>query len=177
MAGDDEDHESIEDDSRAMVMSHLGSRVGRQSSEPFRFGLLVGQGTRVLDIPSQASCHSPGASPILPLSVGLTVGVFTDNTTALSYIKNQGGGALSTVLNWEVQLLLWAELWELTLVPQFIMGTENVGADSLSRRQQVLASKWTLAQDVVKTCRRCDQSQSIFLPQPSTTGSQFTFLP
>ena len=53
---------------------------------------------------------------------GLAVGMFTDHTTALSYIRKQGGTFL-TALNLEAQLLLRrAESWELTLVPQFIMG-------------------------------------------------------
>ena len=61
-----------------------------------------------------------------------------------------GGGTYSVVLNQEAQLLLrWAESWHLTFVPQFIVGTKNVVADSLSRRQQGLGSEWNLAQEVV----------------------------
>ena len=49
-----------------------------------------------------------------------------------------------------MQLLrLWAESLDLTLVPQFIVGSQNVVADSLSRRQQVPGSEWTLAQEIV----------------------------
>ena len=77
------------------------------------------------------------------------MGVFTDNTTALSYVKKQGG-TYSVALNREAQhLLRWTESIDLSLVPQFIVGSQNVVADSLSHRQQVLGSEWTLAQEVV----------------------------
>ena len=53
-------------------------------------------------------------------------------------------------LNREAQhLLRWAELIDLSLVPQFIVGSQNVLADSLSRHQQFLGSEWTLSQEVV----------------------------
>ena len=59
-------------------------------------------------------------------------------------------GTYSAALDREVQLLLrWVELLNLTLVPQFIVGSQNIVADSLSRRQQVLGSEWTFAQEVV----------------------------
>ena len=45
--------------------------------------------------------------------------------------------------------LCWAESVDLSLVPQFIVGAQNVIADSLSRRHQVLGLEWTLAQEVV----------------------------
>ena len=80
---------------------------------------------------------------------GLTVGVFTDNTTALCYVKKQRR-KYSAALNMEAQLLLrWAESLDLTLVPQFIVGSQNMVADSLSRRQQVFGLEWTLTQEVV----------------------------
>ena len=76
------------------------------------------------------------------------MGVFSNSTTALLYIKKQGG-TFSAALHQEAQLLLrWTESWEVTLMLEFIMAS-NVVADSLSRRQQVLGSEWTLAQDVV----------------------------
>ena len=78
-----------------------------------------------------------------------TVGVFSDNTTTLAYIRKQGG-TLSLALNKEAQILLhWAESLGNTIVPQFITGSRNVVADSLSHQDQVIGSEWTLAQDVV----------------------------
>ena len=81
--------------------------------------------------------------------LGMTIGVYSDNTTALAYLRRHGGTS-SPALNEEAQLLLrWAESLRISLVPQFIMGARNVVVDSLSHRQQVLSSEWTLDQDVV----------------------------
>ena len=69
----------------------------------------------------------------LPLVRNTSVAVFADNTTALAYLKNQGG-TRSVVLNQTApDLLRWAELHSVTLLPQFIMGRNNVLADALSR--------------------------------------------
>ena len=52
--------------------------------------------------------------------------------------------------NQEAQHLLhWAESINLSLVPQFIMGAQNVVTDSLNCSHRVLGLEWTLAQEVV----------------------------
>ena len=80
---------------------------------------------------------------------GSSVGVLADNTTALAYVRKQGG-THSRLLNEEAQLLLrWAETQQMLLLPQFLMGTHNVVADSLSRPNEVIGSEWTLAQDML----------------------------
>ena len=80
----------------------------------------------------------------LPLVCNTSVAVFADNTTALAYLKNQGG-TRSAVLNQIAQdLLRWAELHSVTLLLQFIMGCNNVLADALSWPNQILGSEWTL---------------------------------
>ena len=84
----------------------------------------------------------------LPLVRNTSVAVFADNTTALAYLKNQGG-TRSAVLNRTAQdLLRWTELHSVSLLPQFIMGRNNVLADSLSRPNQILGSEWTLKMPV-----------------------------
>ena len=89
-----------------------------------------------------------------PSLVGCMIDIFTDNTTALSYVHRQGR-TFSPALNHEAQLLLcWAETMEVTLAPQFSMGARNVVADSLSRQDQVIGSEWTLAQEVVDELRK-----------------------
>ena len=73
------------------------------------------------------------------------VGVFCDNSTAVAYLRNQGG-TLSESLNGEAQAILrWAEERGVSLIPQFILGSQNTVADSLSRQNQVLFSEWTLS--------------------------------
>ena len=79
-----------------------------------------------------------------------TVAVFADNSTALAYLRKQGG-TRSPVLNSIAQRILrWAESIDLILVPQFIQGRNNVLADSLSRPNQVQRSEWTLKWEVFR---------------------------
>ena len=80
---------------------------------------------------------------------GLTVGVFANNTTALAYVRKQGG-TMSAALNSEAQSLLrWTDSLNVVLLPQFVMESYNVVADSSSRRNQVIGSEWTLVQEVM----------------------------
>ena len=79
---------------------------------------------------------------------GKTVAVFSDNTTALSYIIKEGG-TRSTSLNAEAQLILeWAETHSVKILTHSIKGSSNVVADCLSRQHQLISTEWTLHQDV-----------------------------
>ena len=78
-----------------------------------------------------------------------TVAVMADNTTALAYIRNEGGTHSST-LNSEAQIILsWAERWRVRLVPRFVPGRLNVDADALSRQKKPSSTEWTLHQEEV----------------------------
>ena len=84
----------------------------------------------------------------LPLVRNTSVAVFADNTTALAYLKNQGG-TRSAVLNQTAQdLLRWGELHSVSLLPQFIMGCNNVLADACVSPK----SSSGLGMDVETTC-------------------------
>ena len=62
-----------------------------------------------------------------------TVAVFADNSAAMAYLRN-AGGTRSPALNAIAQRILrWSELQHGRLAPQFIMGSHNVPANSLSR--------------------------------------------
>ena len=85
---------------------------------------------------------------------GRVVAVFSDNTTAVAYLRRQGG-ALSPALNAVAQRILrWAEWLNIVLMPQFVPGRNNVVADALSRPNQVLGSEWMLHQDVFNWLRQ-----------------------
>ena len=85
---------------------------------------------------------------------GRAVAIFCDNTTAVAYLRNQGG-TLSESLNEETQQILrWAEERKVSLVPQFILGKENVVADSLSRGSQVIGTEWSLSPEVFQELRK-----------------------
>ena len=75
--------------------------------------------------------------------------LFSDNTTALSYIHKQGGAhspALSAVAQSILRLCKSHQIW---LLPQFIPVGLIVLADSLSCQSQVLGSGWTLCHQVL----------------------------
>ena len=79
-----------------------------------------------------------------PFLVSCVVAVLMDNTTALSYIRKQGG-TVSKSLFQEARLLhLWAEERSILIKTCFVPGERNVVADSLSRAGQVLPREWTL---------------------------------
>ena len=81
---------------------------------------------------------------------GWTVFLFTDNTSALSYLLKEGGPRSSTLNSVAQAILRLCEDSGVRLLPQFVPGRLNVLADSLSRRGQVLGSEWTLHQEVCR---------------------------
>ena len=94
---------------------------------------------------------------------GAVVAVFSDNTTALAYL-NKEGGTRSPLLNAEARAILdWAEAHSVRLLTQFVRGVDNVVADGLSRRHQVLSTEWTLHQDVCRQLWRVWGSPTVDL--------------
>ena len=83
-----------------------------------------------------------------PQLVDSTIAVFIYNSTAIAYLRNQGG-TKSPPLNAVAQRVLrWAESIPVVLAPQFIKGKNNVLADALSRPNQIQGSEWTLKKEV-----------------------------
>ena len=73
----------------------------------------------------------------------------SDNTSAVAYLRNQGGGTKSLAMNdLATELCLWSEKRGMTLVPCFLPGHLKVLADHLSRRGQILKTDWSLNQTV-----------------------------
>ena len=82
------------------------------------------------------------------------VAVFCDNTTAISYLRRQGGTFSSTLNDLAQQILRWAESQNITIRPQFVMESRNVVADTLSRRNQIVDSEWTLNHNVFRSLQK-----------------------
>ena len=98
-----------------------------------------------------------------PHLVGSSVAVFADNSTAISYLRNQGGTRSSFLNSIAQRILRWAESLPLVVSSQFIMGKHNVLADALSRPNQILGSEWTLKQEVFRDlCKRWPVSIDLF---------------
>ena len=85
---------------------------------------------------------------------GRTVAVFCDNTTAVAYLRKEGG-TRSPLLNTLAQeILCWTESLSIRLAPQFLPGSNNVLADALSRPHQLPHSEWSLNMTVFQSLRR-----------------------
>ena len=85
---------------------------------------------------------------------GRTVAVFCDNTTAVAYLRKEGG-TRSPLLNTLAQeILRWMESLSIRLAPQFLPGSNNVLADALSRPHQLPHSEWSLNLTVFQSLRR-----------------------
>ena len=86
--------------------------------------------------------------------VGRNVSVFCNNSTAVSYLRKEGG-TRSPFLNSLTQgILRWAESLLIHLLPQFIPGSLNVLADSLSRPHQLPHTEWSLHPEVFQSLSR-----------------------
>ena len=69
--------------------------------------------------------------------LGKTVAVFCDNVMAVAYLRKEGG-TRSPFLNSIAQgIPRWSESLAICLAPQFILGSRNVLADTLSRPHQL----------------------------------------
>ena len=72
----------------------------------------------------------------------------SDNTSAVAYLRNQGGRQIARNERLATELCLWSEKRGMTLVPYCLLGHLKVLADHLSRRGQILKTDWSLNQTV-----------------------------
>ena len=134
----------------SILVQRVRSGLGCQFCRPVRLWSMVSRGASLFDQSEgvqNLSSWSPTLSTLLAESVGECIlrhdGAFLH--------QKWGGGGGGIFVGCHAQLLLrWTESLNICLVPQFIMGARNVAANSLSRRHQVVASEWTLAQMVDK---------------------------
>ena len=76
------------------------------------------------------------------------VALMSDNTSAVAYLRNQGGTKSLAMNDLATDICLWAEKRGMTLVPRYLPGHLNVLADHLSRRGQILKTEWSLNQTI-----------------------------
>ena len=75
---------------------------------------------------------------------GKTVLMLIDNSTAVAYIRNQGGTRSRALLKLTGRILLLADQLQIQLIPRHITGQLNVLADLASIINQVVPSEWSL---------------------------------
>ena len=76
------------------------------------------------------------------------VALMSYNTSAVAYLRNQGGTKSLAMSDLATDICLWSEKRGMTLVPRYLPGHLNVLADHLSRRGQILKTEWSLNQTV-----------------------------
>ena len=86
------------------------------------------------------------------------VALMSDNTSAVAYLRNQGGTKSLAMNDLATDICLWAEKRGMTLVPRYLPGHLNVLADHLSRRGQILKTEWSLNQTVADRIFRANYS-------------------
>ena len=89
-----------------------------------------------------------------PQVQGSVISLFADNSTAVAYLRSQGGTRSRTLNSIAQRILRSAESLWVTLAPQFILGRHNVMADALSRPNQVLGSEWSLKIKIFQELRK-----------------------
>ena len=85
---------------------------------------------------------------------GRTVAVFCDNTTAVAYLRKEGGTRSPLLNSLAQEILRWTEFLSIRLAPQFLRGSNNVLADALSSPRQLPHSEWSLNLTVFQSLRR-----------------------
>lgn len=78
------------------------------------------------------------------LIAGKAIQLLSDNTTAIAYIRNQGGTQSVSLFREAKEVLEWCSAHQIILHPFYLPGHLNSLADLLSRRSQVLGTEWTL---------------------------------
>ena len=76
------------------------------------------------------------------------VALMSDNTSAVAYLRIQGGTKSLAMSDLATDICLWAEKRGMTLIPRHLPGHLNVLADHLSRRGQILKTEWSLNQTI-----------------------------
>ena len=95
-----------------------GTTVGNQ----FAFGLWL-EGEALLSVTHmELLVVQRGLSPFQKLLCRRVVAVFSDNTTAVSYLRKLGGTFSPVLKGVSQQILLWEEEKEITILPQFVPG-------------------------------------------------------
>ena len=85
---------------------------------------------------------------------GRTVAVFCDNTTAVAYLRKEGGTRSPLLNSLAQEILRWTESLSIRLAPQFLPGSNNVLVDALSCPHQLPHSEWSLNMTVFQSLRR-----------------------
>ena len=94
---------------------------------------------------------------------GRHVTAMCDNSTVVAYVNKQGGTVSRALCLLTSRLLRWTESFEVHLDARYLPGENNVLADVLSRRGQVVGTEWSLHPQVARSLLRVWGNPSIDL--------------
>ena len=86
-----------------------------------------------------------------------------DNSTVVAYVNKQGGMVSRALCLLTSRLLRWTESFDVHLDARYLPGQDNVLADTLSRRGQVVGTEWSLHPQVARSLLRAWGNPSIDL--------------
>ena len=85
-----------------------------------------------------------------PLLRGQSVRLYSDNATAVAYLRKEGGTHSESLSELAEEILVHCDHLGLHLRPVHLPGVRNVRADALSRRGTALPGEWTLQPQVLQ---------------------------
>ena len=94
---------------------------------------------------------------------GHHVTAMCDNSTVVAYVNKQGGTVSRALCLLTSRLLRWTESFDVHLDARYLPGENNVLADVLSRRGQVVGTEWSLHPQVARALLRAWGNPSIDL--------------
>ena len=94
---------------------------------------------------------------------GHYVTAMCDNSTVVAYVNKQGGTVSRAQCLLTSRLLRWTESFDVHLDARYLPGENNVLADVLSRRGQVVGTEWSLHPQVARALLRAWGNPSIEL--------------
>ena len=94
---------------------------------------------------------------------GHHVTAMCDNSTVVAYVNKQGGTVSRALCLLTSRLLRWTESFDVHLDARYLPGENNVLADVLSRRRQVVGTEWSLHPQVARALLRAWGNPSIDL--------------
>ena len=95
--------------------------------------------------------------------IGHHVTTMCDNSTVVAYVNKQGGTVSRALCSLTSCLLRWTESFDVHLDARYLPGQDNVIADTLSRRGQVVGTEWSLHPQVARSLLRACGNPSIDL--------------
>ena len=112
--------------SARVMVRRLGRGLGAHLDEQVASGLWAPEDVKRSINAQELLAIERALQWFAPLLAGSSVAVFADNSTAVLYLRNQGGTRSSFLNSIAQRILRWAEDLSVVIFPQFIMEKHNV---------------------------------------------------